>query len=188
MKSFQVFFIWFILKENLYSYKFLAVLPTPSKSRYYIGQNHMKGLAEDGHDVTVISPFKEKTPIKNYKEVFLEHNWAESRKCNILPNFSWWNYCLFIFKINPYFHRHRFDQFIETASSQSMILSGNNLIFFLNKGNKNVSLILHANWIFCFCFPISFLRHGIPIRYEERSGKCRLFQSSYLVQFKQILL
>lgn len=84
MKLFQVLLMLYILYENLNSYKFLAILPIPSKSHYYIGHNLMKGLAEDGNEVTVISPFKEKMPIKNYKEVFLEHTWVKSRKCNIL--------------------------------------------------------------------------------------------------------
>lgn len=84
MKFFQVLLILYILYENVNSYKILAILPIPSKSHYYIAHNLMKGLAEDDHEVTVISPFKEKTQIRNYKEVFLEHNWVESRKCNHL--------------------------------------------------------------------------------------------------------
>lgn len=42
----------------------------------------MKGLAEEGHEVTVISPFKQNKPIENYKEVFLEISWEISRKSN----------------------------------------------------------------------------------------------------------
>lgn len=64
------------------SYKFLAVLPITSRSHYYIGHSLMKGLADEGHEVTVISPFKQNKPIKNYKEVFLEHAWEMSRKSN----------------------------------------------------------------------------------------------------------
>lgn len=99
MRLLLLSFISCVLYQNVVSYKFLAILPIPSKSHYYIGQNLMKGLAEDGHEVTVISPFKEKTPIKNYKEVFLEHTWVESRKCNYLRNSfeneSCWN-CAYI--------------------------------------------------------------------------------------------
>ena len=54
------------------AYKILAFLPVPSESHYYIGHNLMKALAAEGHEVTVISPFKEKKPIGNYTEVFLE--------------------------------------------------------------------------------------------------------------------
>lgn len=66
--------------QNAECFRFLAILPVTSKSHYYIGHNLMKGLAEDGHDVTVISPFKVDQPIKNYNEVFLEHSWEISRK------------------------------------------------------------------------------------------------------------
>lgn len=56
------------------SYRILAVAAVPSKSHYYITHALMKALAEEGHDVTVISPFKAKKPIKNYKEVILENS------------------------------------------------------------------------------------------------------------------
>lgn len=72
--------IFYTLLHTVIAYKFLGVLPIPSKSHYYIGHNLLKGLAEEGHDVTVISPFKEKNPIPNYKEVFLEHSWIVSRQ------------------------------------------------------------------------------------------------------------
>lgn len=80
MKVFQVLPLLCFLFQNVNSYRFLGILPVPSKSHYYIGHNLLKGLALEGHDVTVVSPFKEKTPIKNYKEVFLEHSWEESRR------------------------------------------------------------------------------------------------------------
>lgn len=82
MTIFQVLLLC-ILYQNVSSYRILAVLPAPSKSHYYIGQSLMQALAESGdHDVTVISPFKEKNPIANYTEVFLENSWTESRKSN----------------------------------------------------------------------------------------------------------
>ena len=71
-----------VLYQIVSSYKFLAVLPVTSRSHYYIGHNLMKGLAEEGHEVTVISPFKQNKPIDNYKEVFLEHSWEMSLKSN----------------------------------------------------------------------------------------------------------
>lgn len=73
-----------ILCQNVFGYKFLAVLPVTSRSHYYIGHNLMKGLAENGHEVTVISPFKVKKPINNYNEVFLEHSWEMSRESNFV--------------------------------------------------------------------------------------------------------
>lgn len=42
----------------------------------------MKGLAADGHDVTMISPFKEKNPIPNYNEVYLDGIYDDAAKGN----------------------------------------------------------------------------------------------------------
>lgn len=37
----------------------------------------MKRLAEEGHSVTIVSPFAPKKPIQNYKEIVLERAWEE---------------------------------------------------------------------------------------------------------------
>lgn len=37
----------------------------------------MEGLAQDGHEVTMVSPFTPKKPIENYKTVVLERAWDE---------------------------------------------------------------------------------------------------------------
>lgn len=81
MKLLQVFaIVGLFYLSAVGGYKFLAVLPVTSRSHYYIGHNLMKGLADEGHEVTVVSPFKQKTTIKNYNEVFLENSWEMSRK------------------------------------------------------------------------------------------------------------
>lgn len=82
MKWFQVLLIVGSFYCNASGYRILGILPVPSKSHYYIGHNLLKGLAQQGHDVTVISPFKEEKPINNYKEVFLENVWVKSRESN----------------------------------------------------------------------------------------------------------
>lgn len=64
-----------------FGYRILGVFPIPSKSHYYVGQALMQGLAEHGNDVTVISPFKEKKPIKNYNEIFIENSYDWFREC-----------------------------------------------------------------------------------------------------------
>lgn len=84
MKLIQVILLLYILYQNVSSYKILAVLPIASKSHYYIGSSLMKGLANEGNQVTVISPFKERKPIENFSEVFLENVWKESRKSKFL--------------------------------------------------------------------------------------------------------
>lgn len=88
MKLFEIVLIFFVLCENVFSYRFLAVLPVTSKSHYYIGHNLMKGLADQGHQVTVVSPFKVKTPINNYEEVYLEYSWEVSRKSKLSVPFT----------------------------------------------------------------------------------------------------
>lgn len=66
-------------------YRILGVFPMISRSHYHIGHAVMKGLAEDGHDVTVVSPFKQPSPIENYTEIFLEHSFIESQKSELIP-------------------------------------------------------------------------------------------------------
>lgn len=71
-------------------YKILGVFPVASKSHYYVGHALMKGLALEGHEVTVISPFRLKQPIPNYTEVYLENAYESFLKGNChgdkLPN------------------------------------------------------------------------------------------------------
>lgn len=51
----------------------LGVFPVPGISHYILGRELMKGLADAGHDVTMISPFEEKEVPRNgsYKSVVL---------------------------------------------------------------------------------------------------------------------
>ncbi|XP_065157276.1 UDP-glycosyltransferase UGT5-like [Atheta coriaria] len=52
--------------------KILGIFPFPSKSHYIIGEALLRGLAERGHDVTMISPFTLDKPIKNYQDVVID--------------------------------------------------------------------------------------------------------------------
>lgn len=54
--------------------KILGVFPFPAPSHYMLGSTLMKGLAEAGHDVTMVSPFVEKNPPEKgtYTEVVLD--------------------------------------------------------------------------------------------------------------------
>lgn len=51
------------------SYKILGVFPFGSKSHYAIGEATMKALNEAGHEVTMISVFELKKPLKNYTQI-----------------------------------------------------------------------------------------------------------------------
>lgn len=53
-------------------YKILGIFPIVSPSHYFVGRALMKGLAADGHEVTVLSPFRENKPIANYSEIYLD--------------------------------------------------------------------------------------------------------------------
>lgn len=52
--------------------RILCVFPMPAPSHYFLGHKLLKELAAHGHDVTMISPFKYKTPMKNYRDIVLE--------------------------------------------------------------------------------------------------------------------
>lgn len=75
MKQFLPFslIIWIAIQsECVQSYKILGIFPTIAPSHYNVGKSLMQGLAAAGHDVTIVSPFKESKPIKNYREVYLK--------------------------------------------------------------------------------------------------------------------
>uniref|UniRef100_A0A182IX03 Aldehyde oxidase n=1 Tax=Anopheles atroparvus TaxID=41427 RepID=A0A182IX03_ANOAO len=54
--------------------KILSIFPTMSKSHWILGSALMKELALDGHDVTVISPFRLSNPPENYRHVEIVYN------------------------------------------------------------------------------------------------------------------
>lgn len=54
------------------SYKILMVFPSFSPSHLIIATAPMRGLAEAGHEVTVVSSFPQKEKIPNYRDVYLE--------------------------------------------------------------------------------------------------------------------
>uniref|UniRef100_T1GTV7 Glucuronosyltransferase n=1 Tax=Megaselia scalaris TaxID=36166 RepID=T1GTV7_MEGSC len=66
--------------------RILAIFPSSSKSHYFVGVSLMKGLAEKGHDITLIAPFKEKHPITNLKTIHLKEvfDYYEAIKKNAL--------------------------------------------------------------------------------------------------------
>ncbi|CAD7081071.1 unnamed protein product [Hermetia illucens] len=69
-----------------------------AKSHFIVGSALMKGLAEKGHDVSVISPFPLKKPLKNYRDIptttivevtkDLMNSVLDSRKKSTLESFT----------------------------------------------------------------------------------------------------
>lgn len=51
------------------AYNYLVVLHTSARSHYHVGSALAKGLAGAGHQVTLVSAFELKKPIKNIKDV-----------------------------------------------------------------------------------------------------------------------
>uniref|UniRef100_W8C4F8 UDP-glucuronosyltransferase 2B10 n=1 Tax=Ceratitis capitata TaxID=7213 RepID=W8C4F8_CERCA len=58
-----------LLGSQVQSYRILGILHTGARSHHIVGSALMKGLARKGHDVTVISPFPLKEPLKNYHDI-----------------------------------------------------------------------------------------------------------------------
>lgn len=82
MKSFPVF-VWSILLlqfhlDHIESAKILGVFPTMAKSHHIVGHSIMKALVEAGHEVTVVSPFPQKKPIKNWRDINTDELLAET--------------------------------------------------------------------------------------------------------------
>lgn len=63
-----------------YSYRILGVFPLISKSHSILGHAMMKGLAEAGHDVTLVTPLPTGKAIPNYREVSTLNEAIENRK------------------------------------------------------------------------------------------------------------
>ncbi|XP_050310241.1 UDP-glycosyltransferase UGT5-like [Anthonomus grandis grandis] len=61
----------FILGPCVQGLKLLLVFPLPARSHYILGNELGKGLALQGHEVTMLSSFEEKNPPKGYEEILL---------------------------------------------------------------------------------------------------------------------
>lgn len=55
--------------NQTYGFKILGIFPTMGRSHYITGGALMKGLANAGHEVTVISPFPQNKPLKNFRDI-----------------------------------------------------------------------------------------------------------------------
>lgn len=49
--------------------KVLGILPLGSNSHFAIGQAIVKSLHKAGHDVTVLSPYPQKKPLANFRDI-----------------------------------------------------------------------------------------------------------------------
>lgn len=76
MKSVDIFvsstLVFAFLLGSGNGYKILGIFPTSAPSHYITGSALMKGLAAAGHEVTVISPFPQARPLKNYRDITVD--------------------------------------------------------------------------------------------------------------------
>nr|QIK00369.1 UDP-glycosyltransferase [Xylotrechus quadripes] len=74
MKSVFIFMFCLLCTSGIDAARILGVFPMPAPSHYFLGSALMKGLAEAGHDVTMISPFPVKDPPKNgsWRDIILD--------------------------------------------------------------------------------------------------------------------
>lgn len=55
--------------ENVESAKILCIFHTMAKSHFMIGEAVAKNLLNAGHEITVISPFPQKNPLNNWRDI-----------------------------------------------------------------------------------------------------------------------
>lgn len=70
----KVEFSWILIFCNsvISGYRILGVLPLPFKSHFQFSDALLQGLALNGNDVTIISPFNWNQTIPNYRRIHLE--------------------------------------------------------------------------------------------------------------------
>jgi glucuronosyltransferase len=55
--------------DGAHGAKILGLFPLPGKSHFAVASVLLKEVASRGHQVTVLSPFPEKSPIPNYTDI-----------------------------------------------------------------------------------------------------------------------
>lgn len=79
----KVLFALILLLGAVRTYRIIVAIPSIPKSHYQFGNALSKGLVAFGHEVTVITPYKEQNPPTNYNEVYLEHTEQAVNASNI---------------------------------------------------------------------------------------------------------
>lgn len=69
MKTLCMLVAFFAIFSQIDGFKVLGILPFGSNSHFAIGSAILKNLHKAGHEVTVISPYPQKKPLKNYRDV-----------------------------------------------------------------------------------------------------------------------
>lgn len=74
MKLFSEYLLILVLELVRYTngYKILGLFPHPATSHFNVFQPILRRLADNGHEVTVVSHFPDPNPPNNYKDLTLE--------------------------------------------------------------------------------------------------------------------
>ncbi|KAL3270170.1 hypothetical protein HHI36_009227 [Cryptolaemus montrouzieri] len=107
--------------------RILGVFHVPGKSHYAAGNTLMKILAERGHEVTLVSPFKEKKPPKNFNEVVLAPTAPQGKanffNFNVHPIIQSYIYSsISISMINETFSHPEFKKLLKTKEKFDLII------------------------------------------------------------------
>lgn len=71
MKWFFNYLLIIVLIPSMNGYKILGLFPHPATSHFNVFKPILRGLADAGHEVTVVSHFPDPSPSKNYKDLTL---------------------------------------------------------------------------------------------------------------------
>lgn len=71
MTWFSHYLLLIAFVPSLNAYAILGLFPHPATSHFNVFQPILRGLADAGHDVTVVSHFPDPNPSKNYKDLVL---------------------------------------------------------------------------------------------------------------------
>lgn len=150
-----------IVANNVRSAKILGIFPMSSRSHYILGSSLLKGLAEHGHEVTMISPFEEKNPPKNsiFKNVVLT-GFVEDHDRKHSP---------YRFKKNFFFKNvlgklKMFDPFAKKQISFGLITAMSNLFIQMTEdviAHPNVQKLLKSDATFDIVIIEEFKNHAL---------------------------
>lgn len=68
-------FLWIFIFITAFQFgggeKILGIVSMPSKSHYHLFERLFIELTKKGHEVTLITPFKQSQPVPKFKEIFI---------------------------------------------------------------------------------------------------------------------
>lgn len=155
MNSLILLFLVFFISTSS-GYKILGILPFCSNSHYNIGFSILKTLVDAGHEITAISPYPRKQPIKNYTDIDASsvlENFKKGKK--LKRNFVWMNSSSFYISTENMPDAFKFEKL--GAIDISMVISkmGADLVDAYMQ-QSNVKKFLKENKKFDFCIFESF--------------------------------